>query len=395
MLSKILARVFKTERNQNQERPTAFKEENSFFRKYPTHRWYVNYDSEERNGYFNKRENRGRPSWTAYPSNNNHTTYNQTYENYKRNFETNRNKQLSRIEQPNSSHALENSISKYGTGRIRQSELVAYPNNNHVQKCFIRTFDTRGSRQPLWTAHLNSNQTSKTYSKNYETRVNRRLPISRIHPNNNHIQEQCSMLGDTYKYRQKPQESQCLSERRINSGFCKKKASHLSRDCNIKERLKQAYIEQNISQFGVGAELLTRDRISQGGIKDVTDSQFKQMPILHPQGNRSQSQAGRKLTCNLCKCNIEHKYTEKKYVNQIKKTFKEPSTVMPSLKTYREIRDNNLHPVPALNSTISNRPYMLKNNTIKKMPSQTNGRLLKHKKQESNKAPSRDRRQSI
>ena len=48
-------------------------------------------------------------------------------------------------------------------------------------------------------------------------------------------------------------------------------------------------MENKIRKYGVGAEHLARDMISQWGIRDVTDAQFEQMlkgkPMTHRESN--------------------------------------------------------------------------------------------------------------
>ena len=354
MLAKILAKVFNTEKHQNQKRSTIYRE-NNYDRRYERG-MYQRRDTNERNqsykGAYNIREGRRKQTCNLHPNsnhtseqcftlaekniqllrgehfNNRHRSYQDAYENYRSDFNARRNRKLSKGKDNSNSRSYQDGYEdhiSFDAKRNGKLATVAYPSNNNIQKWFIRTSNTR---QPKWTAHLNSNYTSENYSKDYGTIVKRKPPIYRINPNGSHMLEKRSVSRkNMYKCSLHPQGGHSKSECKTYCVFCGKKALHLSKDCNLKNTMRQEFIGQNVSKFGRNIEHLTKDS----------------------------TPAERKMTCSFCRQYREH-------------TSKESAASMPRTKTGVNMRDNSPYPVPTLNCAIADGPYRLKNGIILKKP---------------------------
>ena len=59
--------------------------------------------------------------------------------------------------------------------------------------------------------------------------------------------------------------------------FFGRNASHLTKDCNIKENIKQEFIENKIKRFGIGAEQVSKSLITDDGIQYISDEQFEDL----------------------------------------------------------------------------------------------------------------------
>ena len=276
MFSKILMKVFKIDRD-NDERynPQGRHPSSNYASNEHEYENYINHDIREIR----------HPSEARYHG-----------RNYVRSQQTYKNKHP-KIENPNNSHALSNNmiIPEYGK-----------------------------NRRPLGVAHANINHISRYYNRRHDMNFNRRLPMNRGQNNGKYISEEQPILkGNPYRCRIHSQSQHNQWDCRMTCGFCRKRGIHLSKNCNIKSIVKQDFINKKVAKFGVKAEYLARDLISQQGIKRINDSQFLQMLRLHPQGIHVQAVS--RIICNLCRHNIEHPELKKKDRSQIMKIVNDSS----------------------------------------------------------------------
>ena len=154
--------------------------------------------------------------------------------------------------------------------------------------------------------------------------------MCRIHPENSQTSEQCillkrlhpkeehSRLRNKYRCRLHPRGGHSQLDCWVKCSFCGKRGLHLSRDCNLKDIIKQSFINQKISKFGPKAETLARGLTSEEGIKRVTDLDFEQMLRLQLQENHRQPKD--KTTCSLCGKKASHLYGPYRLENGILKS---------------------------------------------------------------------------
>ena len=319
MLSKFLTKVLNIERDQDKTRPSTIEESN-FHRKHPGHRWYHNrqgnhvindrsqplwLDHPYRNNtpyqqaYEDYIENHNRyrnkqPSWKAHPNSNNNTSNWQTHGNRMEVHNVRRGRKIPRVEEPNIGYTWEHHTRR--NRRNIQSPWITHPNRNNIQKYYIRTYNTEEEKPPSWTAHLRS---SGDTNRNYNTRINRRQPIYRMHPKNNHIPEECQgLIRSQYRCKLHPKARHSRENCKVKCNFCKRTGLHLSIDCNVKEVVKQNFINDMISKFGLKAERLAKDLVSEWGIVMLKDIEFEQMLRLNLQKGHEKSEE--KTICSFC-----------------------------------------------------------------------------------------------